>query len=426
MAKRAIAAGPFVLPMPVVLVGADVGGRANFMTAAFLGIVNYQPATVACGLSPSHHTCRGILENRAFSLNLPPAELVEAADWCGLHSGSTVDKSGVFEVFRGEVTGAPMISACRLTAECRLVGTQAFAVDTVYFGEVVKVWADEEVLDGDQPDWPAVAPLLFTFPDKAYWRLGSFVARAWSVGRGANRTEHLARRVPPGRTVVKGEVAGMVRAEYGLAVHRVESAADLRRFLDLPTSCTATTRSGYRRSASSNGGATVFAPTRCSPTAPSPCFSPSGGAGRWGACRPSSTTSRWRTGGKRSACSGRTNASKNPARRPPCSRPPARGWPMGTDAWAVEFRFPGVGAGGGGLHPAAGLLAPYNPPCITISSLAFGLEKVKDLLVFAAELAPGYRIPERYLPLTDRVQRRYGVPCGRSTLGRLEEEIAGW
>lgn len=184
MAKRAIAAGPFVLPMPVVLVGADVGGRANFMTAAFLGIVNYQPATVACGLSPSHHTCRGIVENRAFSLNLPPAELVEAADWCGLHSGSKVDKSGVFDVFRGEVTGAPMISACRLTAECRLVGTQAFAVDTVYFGEVVKVWADEEALDGDQPDWSVVSPMLFTFPDKAYWKLGGFVARAWSVGRG--------------------------------------------------------------------------------------------------------------------------------------------------------------------------------------------------------------------------------------------------
>ena len=36
-------------PMPVVLVGAEVEGKANFMTAAFLGIANYKPPVVAYG-----------------------------------------------------------------------------------------------------------------------------------------------------------------------------------------------------------------------------------------------------------------------------------------------------------------------------------------------------------------------------------------
>jgi hypothetical protein len=34
------------------------------------------------------------------------------------------------------------------------------------------------------PDWPKIAPLLFTFPDASYWRLGEHVAKAWSVGKG--------------------------------------------------------------------------------------------------------------------------------------------------------------------------------------------------------------------------------------------------
>jgi flavin reductase (DIM6/NTAB) family NADH-FMN oxidoreductase RutF len=184
MAKVKLDPGPYVVPMPLVLVGATVEGKANFMPAAFLGIANYKPTVVACGLSPTHHTCAGIVESKAFSLNIPDASMVAAADWCGLATGATTDKSAVFETFPGEATGAPMISRCRLSAECRLLSTVPFSVDTVYFGEVVGVWADEEVLDGGQPDWPKVDPLIFTFPDKGYWKLGEWVARAWSVGKG--------------------------------------------------------------------------------------------------------------------------------------------------------------------------------------------------------------------------------------------------
>lgn len=182
MTKIRLDPGPFVVPMPTVLVGAEVEGRANFMPAAFVGIANYKPAIVACGLNPDHHTCAGIEANGCFSLNLPPPELVEATDWCGLHSGKRVDKSGVFETFTGELEAAPMIQACHLTIELKVVQQLAFAVDKVYFGEVVAVHADEAVVEDGQPVWPQVSPLIFTFPDKGYWQLGAYVAKAWSVG----------------------------------------------------------------------------------------------------------------------------------------------------------------------------------------------------------------------------------------------------
>ena len=183
MPKIKIDPGPFVLPMPVALIGAEVDGKPNFMTAAFIGIVNFKPTIVACGLNPTHYTCEGIMANGTFSLNLPGPDLVEATDWCGLKSGKKHDKTRIFETFTGEVKTAPMIQACRLTAECRVVKTVPFEVDTVFFGEVVSIYMDSTATTDSTPDWKKVNPLLFTFPDKGYWQLGDHVAEAWKVGK---------------------------------------------------------------------------------------------------------------------------------------------------------------------------------------------------------------------------------------------------
>lgn len=183
MNKIEIEPGPFIVPMPTVLVGAVVDGRPNFMTAAFVGIANYKPPVIACGLSPKHHTCKGIAGNGVFSINLPHAGIVDETDWCGIVSGEKRDKSGRFETFTGKTPLAPMISACRLTAECKVVKTVEFEMDTVYFGEIINVHVDATALVDGKPDWTAIAPLLFTFPDSGYWNLGAYVAKAWSTGK---------------------------------------------------------------------------------------------------------------------------------------------------------------------------------------------------------------------------------------------------
>lgn len=170
--------------MPVVLVGADIGGKPNFMTAAFVAITNVKPPMVACGLNPKHHTCDGIEANRAFSLCLPSADQVEVVDWCGIVSGEKTDKSEVFTVFRGELSGAPMIEQCALCAECRLVQSTPYGLDSLFVAEIVSVHARPELLDGGKPDWKKISPLLFTFPEASYWKLGDYVAKAWHVGKG--------------------------------------------------------------------------------------------------------------------------------------------------------------------------------------------------------------------------------------------------
>lgn len=181
MAKIQIKSNVF-LPMPVVLVGADVDGRPNFMAAGWVTRVNLDPALVAVSLSADHHTAKGIGQNGGFSLCFPSRDLVEKTDYCGLVSGKDVDKSGVFEVTYGTLPGVPMASECPFCVECRLVQTVELGGDNIYIGEMVAAYADEDKLVQGAPDVKKMGLFFLTMPDNKYWVLGEEIADAYSVG----------------------------------------------------------------------------------------------------------------------------------------------------------------------------------------------------------------------------------------------------
>lgn len=176
------------LPMPVVLVGTMAEGKPNFATVAWAGRVSMKPPLLTATLNKRHHTHAGILASGVFSVNVPPAELMEAADYCGIVSGRQADKGALFTVFQGE-TGAPLIEECRLCLECRLYQTVDLPAHSIFLGEIVASWADEEALVDDVPDPARLDPLLLTMPDNGYWRLGERAGQAWSVGKAFKRSE---------------------------------------------------------------------------------------------------------------------------------------------------------------------------------------------------------------------------------------------
>ena len=171
-------------PMPVTLIGTVVEGRVNFINIAHVGILNAAaPHRISLGMSKSHYSNRGIREHRAFSVNLPSQQMVEAADYVGLVSGKAADKSKVFETFFGEVENAPLIKDCPVAMECRLVETLDTPTYEVFVGEVVATWADPAVLTEGRVDLAKVQPLLFDMASREYWSLGKPVARCWQVGK---------------------------------------------------------------------------------------------------------------------------------------------------------------------------------------------------------------------------------------------------
>ena len=184
MPKKEIKSGCHLYPMPVVIVGANKGGRANFMTAAFCGMMNIKPPVVALGLELHHFTTAGILENGTFSVNLPSTAMMKVTDYCGLVSGHKVDKSGLFKVFYGKLETAPMIEECPLTMECRLLQKVDFTPDGAFLGEVTAVYCDDEFMAGKLPDIAKLDPIIFSISDNSYWSIGKKLGTAWSVGKG--------------------------------------------------------------------------------------------------------------------------------------------------------------------------------------------------------------------------------------------------
>ena len=120
MSKVRLGAIPLIYPIPVVLVGATVDGRANFTAVGDCAVMGISPALVTISLSATHYTTRGVDESKAFSINLPSTHLLSQADYCGIVSGKDVDKGKLFTVFEGEYTRVPMIQECPVGLECQV------------------------------------------------------------------------------------------------------------------------------------------------------------------------------------------------------------------------------------------------------------------------------------------------------------------
>jgi len=182
-----IKAGSFnPLPIvPIVLVGANVNGKPNYMAVGFVGGVNVKPAVVCVSLNKVHHTPKGILENGTFSINVPSADYVIETDYCGLVSGKTTDKSNIFTTFYGELETAPMIEEFPITCECKYIDEKIeFAMDIAYFGEVHQVYMSEDVVADDKKiDIIKANPIIYSGIENLYRTIGENVGQGWSIGR---------------------------------------------------------------------------------------------------------------------------------------------------------------------------------------------------------------------------------------------------
>jgi hypothetical protein len=76
-----------------------------------------------------------------------------------------------------------------------------------------------------------------------------------------------------------------------------------------------------------------------------------------------------------------------------------------------------------GFTPSPTVMAPYNPPFYAENMTRYGLQKVKDLLIYYISGAEGYKIPERIMTQTDNVAKRYGVKVRQVDMKHYDEEV---
>ncbi|MHA2431598.1 MAG: flavin reductase family protein [Promethearchaeota archaeon] len=174
--------------MPVVLIGANVNGKPNFETLAYVGIVESQPPLISIASWETHYTNIGIKENRTFSVNTPTEDLAEKIDYCGIVSGKEEDKSKVFDVFYGDLKTAPMVSLSPLNLECKVIKSfktrELVEIEKgheIFIGKVVNAYADEDYLTEGIPDIAKFK--TYTYSLNNYWRVGEKLAQAFEIGK---------------------------------------------------------------------------------------------------------------------------------------------------------------------------------------------------------------------------------------------------
>jgi flavin reductase (DIM6/NTAB) family NADH-FMN oxidoreductase RutF len=188
MNKNKIPPKAYLFPMPVALIGANVNGKPNFETLAYVGIVENQPPLISIASWETHYTNIGIKENKTFSVNTPTEDLAEKIDYCGIVSGKEDDKSKVFDVFYGDLKTAPMVSLSPINLECKVIKSfktrELVEIEKgheIFIGKVVNAYADKNYLTEGTPD---IAKLkTYTYSLNSYWKVGEKLAPAFEIGK---------------------------------------------------------------------------------------------------------------------------------------------------------------------------------------------------------------------------------------------------
>jgi len=185
MAKIAMGPETLIYPMPAFLVGANVDGKPNFMTAAWSGIVNSEPPMVSVSIRPPRHTFKGVQQTSSFSINVPSVDQATETDYCGIVSGSRADKVAVceFDVFYGKLGSAPLIEQCPVNLECSVVHTLELGTHVLFVGKIEETYVSEDCLTDGKADVEKIRPLVYVGgADRQYRALGDIVAKGWSAG----------------------------------------------------------------------------------------------------------------------------------------------------------------------------------------------------------------------------------------------------
>ena len=186
--------GPQTLlyPMPAVLVGAQVKGKPNFMTAAWCGIAASTPPAISVAVQPARYTLDGIKANNTFSINIPSVDLVEKVDYCGIYSGHKVDKSQIFQIEYGKLKTAPFIQECPVNLECQVIHSLELGSHILFIGEIVETYIKQDCLTDDKADPAKIDPIVYSTVARQYQRLGAVVGQAWEIGKQSKSGDIMA------------------------------------------------------------------------------------------------------------------------------------------------------------------------------------------------------------------------------------------
>jgi flavin reductase (DIM6/NTAB) family NADH-FMN oxidoreductase RutF len=174
-----------IYPTPTLLVGANVDGKPNFMAVAWGGIADSEPPMISVAIRHHRYTYLGIKQNMTFSVNIASIDMVKEADYCGIVSGSSIDKSDKchFTIFYGKVGTAPLIEQCPVNIECKVIHLLNLGTHALVIGQIEQTYASEDCLTDGKPDISKIKPIIADIPAHNYYSHGDMIGKAFSIGK---------------------------------------------------------------------------------------------------------------------------------------------------------------------------------------------------------------------------------------------------
>ena len=167
-------------PTPLVVVGAMVDGKPNWLLVGHLGIIGHDRVMVS--LAKTHYTNQGIKATRALSINIVDEALLPKADYTGCVSGSKQDKSEIFPYKIGEA-GTPLIDAAPVSMSCTVEDIYETEGFESFICKIAATYAEESVLTPEgKIDYHTLKPVLFEMPTYEYLRTGEVIGKCMSYG----------------------------------------------------------------------------------------------------------------------------------------------------------------------------------------------------------------------------------------------------
>ena len=149
MSKVEWKSGTFIYPIPAVMVSCGDMENSNIITVAWTGILNTSPAQVYISVRPERYSHDNIEKTGEFAINLTNLSLAFATDWCGVKSGSKVNKFKEMKLNKEKLNhiNCPGIKESPVTIECKVREIKRLGSHDMFIADVLSIDADEKYID---------------------------------------------------------------------------------------------------------------------------------------------------------------------------------------------------------------------------------------------------------------------------------------
>jgi flavin reductase (DIM6/NTAB) family NADH-FMN oxidoreductase RutF len=176
MSRVELKGGALTSPLPPALVTVGEGEEANVLTVAWTGILATVPPCTYISVRKRRHSHALLVKHREFVIHLPPSRLVREVDFCGMYTGAKMNKLERchLSAIPSVTVSAPTIAECPIALECRVSEIREMGSHDVFFADILRVTADEELFDEAGKLHIERADLL-AYAHGDYYRLGKCV-----------------------------------------------------------------------------------------------------------------------------------------------------------------------------------------------------------------------------------------------------------